>query len=544
MPGGVVCVARFLEVDIMPRQIRSLLLAAGFGTCLLAASLHAADDAADFQPLFDGSSLDGWDGDSRFWTIEDGAITGRTTAENPTQGNTFLIWRGGQVEDFDLRLKFRIEGGNSGIQYRSREVGNWVIAGYQADFDAAGQWTGILYDERGRGILAKRGEKVVLPETGDPEVVGRTETEQKIMQSIRKGEWNDYRIVARGSRLRHFVNGLMTVDVVDKNTEHARARGLVALQLHAGPPMTVQFKEIRLRALEPKTAGGAKKRIVFLAGKPSHGYGAHEHYAGCMILARALRAGVRGVKTEVHRNGWPEDSAVFSRADAIVFYCDGGSGHPVLEHLDEVDSLMKDSVGMVCLHYAVEVPAGPGGEAFLRWIGGYFEANWSVNPFWTARFAQLPDHPIVRGVRPFEIEDEWYYHMRFPAGMAGVTPILTDLPPDSTLRRPDGPHSGNPHVRRSIAAGEPQHVAWAVERPDGGRGFGFTGGHHHWNWGNDDFRTLVLNAILWTARMEVPPEGVPVRPLSVEELEANQDYPQPADFDRSQIEAKLTPSGS
>jgi type 1 glutamine amidotransferase len=156
----------------------------------------------------------------------------------------------------------------------------------------------------------------------------------------------------------------------------------------------------------------------------------------------------------------------------------------------------------------------------LDWIGGYFEAHWSVNPHWTAKFDKLPQHPITRGVEPFQINDEWYYHMRFRNEMEGVIPILTAIPPASTLDRPDGPHSGNPTVRSKI--GQPQHVAWAVERPDGGRGFGFTGGHFHRNWGDPNFRKLFLNALLWVAKAEVPAKGV-VCEVSPEELKENLD---------------------
>ena len=135
---------------------------------------------------------------------------------------------------------------------------------------------------------------------------------------------------------------------------------------------------------------------------------------------------------------------------------------------------------------------------------------------WTASFKALPDHPIARGVKPFTINDEWYYHMRFLEN--GVTPILTAIPPASTLKRKDGPHSGNKHVR--ARKGMAEHVAWAVQRPDGGRGFGFTGGHYQWNWGHDDFRKLVLNAIVWTAKGDIPAGGVYSKSLTVEELEA------------------------
>jgi type 1 glutamine amidotransferase len=145
-----------------------------------------------------------------------------------------------------------------------------------------------------------------------------------------------------------------------------------------------------------------------------------------------------------------------------------------------------------------------------------------VNPHWEADFKQLPTHPIARGVKAFAITDEWYYHMRFVAGMKGVTPILTALPDAETLSRPDGAHSGNPDVRKAVAAGESQHVAWAYESPEGKRGFGFTGGHFHKNWANEDVRKVVLNSILWVAQVEVPADGVK-SVLTPADLQANLD---------------------
>ncbi len=290
----------------------------------------------------------------------------------------------------------------------------------------------------------------------------------------------------------------------------------------------------------PALAADGKKKIVFIAGSPSHDYGAHEHNAGCDLLARSLRIAAPDVQVEVIHNGWPKDEKVLEGANAIVMYCDGGGGHMVLGHKKEVDALVKQGVGIVCLHYAVEIPKENGGPEFLDWIGGYFEANYSVNPTWTARFDKLPEHPITRGVKPFEIEDEWYYHMRFRPGMQGVTPILTTLPPASTLSRPDGPHSGNPDVRRDVLEKkEPQHVAWASENSGGGRGFGFTGGHFHWNWGDPNFRKLVLNAILWTAKVEVPKDGAGDKPVTLDELVNNQDEPIPADLDREAIRKRI-----
>jgi hypothetical protein len=140
-------------------------------------------------------------------------------------------------------------------------------------------------------------------------------------------------------------------------------------------------------------------------------------------------------------------------------------------------------------------------------------------------------------VKPFAIDDEWYYHMRFPEGMKGVTPVLTCVPPDATRKRPDGPHSNNPTVR--AGKGMPEHVGWVRQRPDGGRGFGFTGGHWHWNWANDGFRTLVLNGIVWVAGLDVPAGGVKTKTPTLEELEANPDFPQPEGFDRDRIRAMI-----
>lgn len=285
---------------------------------------------------------------------------------------------------------------------------------------------------------------------------------------------------------------------------------------------------LRSGALGSDNASGDKKKVVFVAGKRSHGYGAHEHNAGCLLLAKELRKNMPNFEVEVHRNGWPNDpDTAFAGADAIVMYCDGGRGHMVNPNLVEVDKLMKQGVGLACIHYAVEVPKGKSGDAFLDWIGGYFESHWSVNPHWKAEFNKLPEHPITRGVGPFAIQDEWYFHMRFRDSMTGVTPILTAVPPASTMKRPDGAHSGNPAVRAEVAKGLPQHVAWAAERPAGGRGFGFTGGHFHWNWGDDNFRKLVLNAIVWIAHGQVPTAGVDTQSPTREEIEANQDYPKP-----------------
>ncbi len=270
-------------------------------------------------------------------------------------------------------------------------------------------------------------------------------------------------------------------------------------------------------------AGFAATRIVLIAGSPSHGPGEHEFNAGCELLAKKLNE-QPGIHADVHRNGWPDDDSAFDGAAAVFIYCDGGDGHPAIkpDRLKKLGELMDKGVGLGTCHYAVEVPKGPAGDAWLQWTGGYFETYWSVNPIWVADFKSLPTHPITRGVQPFKIRDEWYYHMRFPEGMKNVTPILSAHPPKDTLNRPDDPHAGNPAVREAIARGEIQHVMWCIERPDGGRGFGFTGAHYHKNWGDDNFRKLVLNALLWIAKVDVPANGVEST-VTEGELQANLD---------------------
>ena len=280
---------------------------------------------------------------------------------------------------------------------------------------------------------------------------------------------------------------------------------------------------ILLAAVFAWSTSAAEKKIILLAGSASHGHGEHEFQAGCELLRQCLEE-LPGITAEVHRNGWPEDEKAFEGAAAVFIYSDGGGGHPFHrpERRQVIQELVEKGVGLGAAHYAVEVPKGASGEAFLDWIAGYFETHWSVNPHWVAEFRELPEHPVTRGVQSFTINDEWYYHMRFREGMKGVTPILSALPPAGTLERPDGPHSGNPAVRAAVAKGEPQHLMWVSENENGGRGFGFTGGHFHKNWGDENFRKVVLNAITWIAGAEVPPDGVKCA-ISEADLQKNLD---------------------
>ena len=497
--------------------VRSILAALGaiLGT---AAILPAAEPDAGFTPIFNGTSLEGWEGKD-FWTVKDGAIVGTTTPEKPTNGNTFLIWRQGTLDDFELKLKYKIEGGNSGIQYRSHDHGDFVVGGYQADIDSGPTYSGINYEERGRGILAERGQRVTIAADGTKKVeeIGNKEELQKV---IKQGEWNEYHLVAKGPKLSHSINGKLMSETIDEQTGKRAEKGILALQLHAGPPMVVQFKDIHLK--RTKLADGRKK-LVLVAGRASHGPGEHEFRAGVKLLEKCLDASGEKIVTSAYDEGWPTDPTAFDNADGIFFFADGGGGHPVLQsnRLAMVDALAKRGVGIACLHYAVEVPKEKGGPEFLNWMGGYFEPHWSVNPHWTLAKTELAkDHPITRGVKPFETQDEWYYHMRFKEPQSKVVSILSAVPPDDTRERPDGPHSNNPTVR--AGKGSREVLAWAYERPEGGRGFGCTGAHFHRNWANDDFRRLMLNALVWTTGLDVPAPGV-ASVVSADDMAANLD---------------------
>ena len=274
------------------------------------------------------------------------------------------------------------------------------------------------------------------------------------------------------------------------------------------------------------TASAADKKVLcFVGNKTSHGFGNHEYNAGNHLIGEWLEKAYPGEIESRYSVEWPENSEEFFKdADSVVFFCTGGPRHLVNKHVEEFDKVMRSGAGLVCLHYAVEVPIGPSAKGMLNWMGGFFEAGWSVNPHWVAQFKDFPEHEAAGGVEAFEMDDEWYFHMRFREDMEGVTPILSAVAPEETMKRKDGPHSGNPAVRKEVAEKKPQHVAWVYQRGDDyndGRGFGFTGLHYHWNWMNDSFRKTVLNGVAYTLHLPIPEDGIEtVRPTR-EELEAN-----------------------
>ena len=281
-------------------------------------------------------------------------------------------------------------------------------------------------------------------------------------------------------------------------------------------------------------AGGAGKRIVLVAGRPSHPPGMHEFRAGCLLFQKAL-ASVSGVTVDVYDGGWPskmvdgvrvDDHSAFEGADAVLIYADGGKGHPAIqgERMAVLDRVAARGGGLGFAHYAVEVPVGAPAEAMQRWAGGYYETLYSVNPMWKPEFASMPSHPVTRGVQPFATHDEWYFNMRWsadPAVQSRVTRLLFATPSDAVRGGPYV-HPKGPYDHIVAGSGKVETMMWVFDRPGGGRSFGFTGGHTHANWGDPNQRKVLLNALLWIAGAEVPAGGV-VDAISAADLAMNLD---------------------
>jgi len=253
---------------------RLILFCTLFLLIVLGAETSAAgpEEAGSLEPgfvsIFNGKDLSGWDGDPRLWSVKDGVIRGQTTEENPARGNTFCVWRDGKVKDFILKIKFRIENGNSGVQYRSKEFDKWRISGYQAEVTNSPGSVGFLYHERGRGSLVTVGDFVIIDDQGNKNVVGKVADLDNLKKAAyhKENDWNEYTIIARGNHILQYLNGYPTVELIDndrvtnpddpKDSKGAALEGLLALQIHAGPPMVVEFKDIRIMHL-PENYGKA-----------------------------------------------------------------------------------------------------------------------------------------------------------------------------------------------------------------------------------------------------------------------------------------------
>lgn len=272
-------------------------------------------------------------------------------------------------------------------------------------------------------------------------------------------------------------------------------------------------------AAVPKKESSDTKRIVFVAGNRSHASGDHEFRAGCLLLAKALneQSGLN-VKAEVVGVEWAKNPEIMEGADAVVVYCDASQG--IAGQWDYLDGLSKQGVGLMFIHYAVHPSVEMADKYQRRWVGATMEDDFSVNPHWFAELEPMKGHPISNGVaEKFETLDEFYYNMRFQEDREKVLDLVTAVPSRERMRA----YINMWNWRGAEGMGTNQTLMWGIEREDGGRGVGFTGGHYHRNWAIDDFRTLVLNAVVWCAGMDVPGSGVESKSLTEGELNANLD---------------------
>ena len=286
---------------------------------------------------------------------------------------------------------------------------------------------------------------------------------------------------------------------------------------------TLRLSLVTSLLLAAFTSFAADKKIILIAGKPSHPPGMHEFRAGSLLLQQCL-AGVKGVSVTVYSNGWPNVENAFEGANAVVIYADGGGGHPAVQkdHKEILGSLAKKGVGIGFMHYGVEVLATNGGPEFLQWIGGHYEHLYSCNPMWSPKYETFPKHPVANGVKPFSNRDEWYFNMRWNEDQKkSITPVLVAKPSDEVRKGPYVYPRG-PYEHIVAASGRDETMMWTFERKGGGRGFGFTGGHTHANWGDENQRKVVLNALLWIAKVRVPKNGVEST-VTPEQLAANFD---------------------
>jgi hypothetical protein len=263
----------------------------------------------------------------------------------------------------------------------------------------------------------------------------------------------------------------------------------------------------------------APRKIVLIAGSRSHGSGEHEFRAGCLLLAKVLneQSGLN-VEAVVVGRDWPKKKEILKDADAIFIFADGTSG--IAGEWEYLDQLARKGVGFTFMHYAVHPSPEQGRKYYQPWIGGAMESGWSVNPHWVADLKVDQDHEISNGVpETVTCLDEFYYNMRFRENRDEVLDLITATPTRDNMVRYI--NLWNKHGVEGL--GKEQTLMWGYERPGGGRGVGFTGGHYHHAWAVDGFRTVVLNALVWSAGLEVPEGGVRSEPLTEEDLNANLD---------------------
>ncbi len=315
--------------------------------CLPNADTYS-DDRSDWQRLFNGKDLTGWDGDPRFWSVQDGVIRGETTLTKLPLHNTFLIWRDTELRDFILKIKFRIRNGNSGIQYRSKEFDKWRVTGYQAEVENTPGKVGFLYHEAGRGWLTDVGDFMVIDKNGKKNVISKVADKDELIKAgyYKKKDWNEYTIIAQGNHIVHYLNGYQTIELIDndrltnpddsKDRKGAARQGLLALQIHIGLPMLVEFKDIRIKHLEPK-------------------------YGDAVLLFNGKDLDNWQVKGDKGKSKWIVGTAKVSPDDTELLANIGGHGEMLnlaREHGDSVDIYTKEKFGDCRIELQLMVPKG------------------------------------------------------------------------------------------------------------------------------------------------------------------------------------------
>ena len=345
----IVCTGTVLAITILAFNSFATFVI-GWQQTALAANMNSSQE---WVSLFNGKDLTGWDGDPRLWSVKDGAIRGQTTEENPAHHNTFLIWRGGsplrgKLKDFELKLKFRIHNGNSGVQYRSKEFERWCISGYQAEVENNPGKVGFLYHEAGRGWLVNVGDFMVIDNGGNKNVVGKVSDVEALKEAgyYKMKDWNEYHIIAQGNHLIHYLNGYQTMELIDedrvtnpddpKDRKGAAREGLLALQIHTGDPMTVEFKDIHIRHL-------------------------HSKYGEAVLLFNGKDLNDWAYNGDEKNNKWTIGKAALSPDDPKLLVAEAGEGemiNVVSHHGESIDIYSKKPFGDCRIELQLMVPKG------------------------------------------------------------------------------------------------------------------------------------------------------------------------------------------
>ncbi|HYE31148.1 MAG TPA: DUF1080 domain-containing protein [Methylomirabilota bacterium] len=454
-----------------------------FALLLLAAS-HNSEAAApvittNFTRIFDGQSLASWKvtdfaGGGEV-AVKDGsismqpgtALTGVTYTNNFPKVNYEIVVEARKVQgqDFFAAITFPVKDSHATF--------------------VQGGWGGSLV-----GLSSIDGADA-------------SENETTTFREFKEGVWHKFRVRVSEGRIQCWIDDDRVVNVITTERKISMRPGEIELSAPLGIASfrcESEIRKVEARTLAPGEPVIPTRKIALIAGKKSHGPGEHDYEAGLRFLQERIDSmKIEGVTTELHTNGWPANPAALNDAATVVLYCDGSDhnlqDHPLLvgDRLAQLEKIMEKGAGLVAIHYAVFVPNGKPGDKFLEWIGGYFDYQSGPAPrHWFSKietkefevFSLTPSHPTAAGVRDFKLREEYYSNIRFPEAAPGWRPILS-LSKDRQDRS--------------------QVVGWALERKNGGRGVGYTGGHFHANWQKPEVQKMIINSILWTAQAEVPP---------------------------------------